>query len=92
MRICIDFDGVVFDKAKGILIEGAKGALSEYYKEGHEVTVFTNRPDYEYTSVKSILDSNHVPYDRLICGKPSYDVFIDDRNERFTGWDKKYIN
>ena len=90
-RICIDFDGVIFDKGTGMLIEGSRRTIWNYCKAGHEVTIFTNRPDYEYTSVKAILDANSVPYDRIICGKPSYDVFIDDRNQRFTGWNTNYL-
>lgn len=91
MRVAIDFDGVIFDKSKGCDIPGAVRAIRTIYDQGHEVTVFTNRPDYDYSSVKGLLESYGVPYHRLICGKPSYDVFIDDRSMRFEGWDKEYL-
>jgi len=90
-RIAVDFDGVIFDKAKGTLMPGCVRALRKMAEGKNEITVFTNRPDYDYSTVKAILDANYIPYDRIICGKPSYDLFIDDRVARFEGWDKDYL-
>lgn len=91
MRISVDFDGVIFDKREGTVIDGAAAALRSMKIEGHEITVFTNRPDYDYSSVKAILDGKNIPYHRIICGKPSYDLFIDDSAVKFTGWGKEYV-
>lgn len=91
MRIAVDFDQTIFDKRKGRPIEGAAQRLSEYMDAGHEVTIFTTRPDYDYSSVVCILDAHCIPYDRVICGKPGYDLLIDDKAERFVGWQHDYL-
>jgi hypothetical protein len=90
MRIAIDFDETVFDRRLAQVIPGAVFRINEWSKQGHEITIFTNRPDYEYSTVQAILDAALIDYDRLICGKPSYDVFIDDKARQFKGWDQEY--
>lgn len=92
MRIAVDFDDTLFDKAKGTLIKGAAATLQFYRAQGHHITVFTNRPDYDYSTVSALLVAGGIPFDRLICGKPSYDIFIDDRARRFTTWEEDYLN
>lgn len=91
MRIAIDFDGVIFDKPSGKVIDGAKEKIAKWVQQGHEVSIFTNRPDYDYSTIKAVMDSNGIPFHRLICGKPSYDLFIDDRAVQFEGWEKEYL-
>ena len=89
MRVAIDFDGVIFNKTTSRIIDGCVKKIRDLHDD-HEITIFTNRPDYDYSTVKQILDSNFIPFDRLICGKPSYDLFIDDRAAKFIGWEHEY--
>lgn len=90
MRIAVDFDGTIFDKQHGCIFLGVQPTINNWVNKGHEVTVFTNRPDYEYSTVLSILRDNNIFFNRLICGKPSYDLFIDDKAKKFEGWDHDY--
>jgi len=87
-RIAVDFDGVIFDKKTGKIIDGCVEKMNEWFSDGHEVTIFTNRPDYDYSTVKGLLDAHDIHYDRIICGKPSYDLFIDDHATKFNNWDE----
>lgn len=91
MRIAIDFDETIFDRRKACIIPGARETINDWGCSGHEITVFTNRPDYDYSTIKKILDGEKIIYDRLICGKPSYDLFIDDKAAQFKGWDQDYL-
>jgi len=84
MRICIDFDDTIFAR-NGKIIFGAKEIINKWY-EKNQITIFTNRPDYHYHTVKGILDLAKIKYHRIICGKPSYDLFIDDKAIGFNGW------
>ena len=48
-------------------------------ERGHFIGVFTARTWGEYDMTKQWLSDNDVPHDILVCGKPQYTVFIDDR-------------
>ena len=85
MRICIDFDDTIFDKKARDPMEGAVNAINKLY-ENNEITIFTNRPDYQYPDVEALLKAWGIKYHRIICGKPSYDLFIDDKAEKFIKW------
>jgi len=89
MRVAIDFDMVIFDKQKGILHKEAITFINACKEQGDEITIFTSRSDDQYSTVKALLSECN--YDRLICGKPQYDIFIDDKAVKFNGWDKEYL-
>jgi hypothetical protein len=67
---------------------GAIDSINQMSDDGHEVTIFTNRPDYMYPDVEAMLKAWGIKYHRIICGKPSYDIFIDDKALKFTGWNQ----
>jgi hypothetical protein len=46
---------------------------------GHFVMAFTAAPWGDYRLTKLWLDEHGFPVDVLICGKPNYDCFYDDR-------------
>ena len=71
-------------------MRGAVRAINEL-SYSNEITIFTNRPDYMYADVEAMLISWGIEYDRIICGKPSYDLFIDDKATQFKGWQEVYI-
>ncbi len=71
---------------------------------GHYIKIFTSRfmgrnnenkklakkQGYEFT--KNQLKKWKVSYDELILGKPSYDIFVDDKNLSFSNdWPKKIL-
>jgi len=85
-RIAIDFDDTIFNKLKRAPMEGAIKAINQMYEDGHQITIFTNRPDYQYPDVEAMLKAWGIKYHRIICGKPSYDRLIDDKAEKFEGW------
>jgi len=73
-------------------------------KKGHYIKIFTSRfmgrnnenkelakkQGYEFT--KNQLKQWKVSYDELILGKPSYDIFVDDKNLSFSkDWSKKIL-
>lgn len=73
-------------------------------KKGHYIKIFTSRfmgrnnenkklakkQGYEFT--KNQLKKWKVSYDELILGKPSYDIFVDDKNLSFSNnWAKKIL-
>ena len=73
-------------------------------KKGHFIKIFTSRymgrnnenkklakkQGYKFT--KNQLKKWNVSYDELIFGKPSYDIFVDDKNLSFEkDWSKKIL-
>jgi len=91
MRVAIDFDDTLMDKASGEMIEGADTALHGLKHQGHEILIFTTRPDYDRGMIKGWLEAHDVPFDSIQCGKPSYHVLIDDRAKEFIGWGGEYL-
>ena len=83
------------DYNKSIPIEKNIEVLKILKKKGHYIKIFTSRymgrnkenkklatkQGYKFTK-KQLKDWN-VTYDELIFGKPSYDIFIDDKNFSF---------
>ncbi len=85
-RICVDFDGTIFD---GIgIFPGCAAALSELRKT-YSVAIFSARPtDAERRQMVDIMTTNSVPYDEILPPKPEAVAYIDDKGIRFEGWDK----
>jgi flagellar hook protein FlgE len=54
--------------------------INEMKDNGHQIIFFTARGWNEYNSTKYWLDKHGFKYDLLICGKPIYDIIIDDRS------------
>lgn len=90
MKIAIDFDDTLFNTKTSTVNEDAVAQIADWKSRGHSITIFTARPDWDYPSVKAILEMALVDYDRIVCGKPAYDLLIDDRAERFKGWGEDY--
>ncbi len=89
MRIAIDFDEVILDK-NGKILDGAIITINHWHAHGHQITIFTTKPDWERPTIIAVLGLAKIPFDRVICGKPSYDLFIDDKAVKFEGWNKNY--
>lgn len=84
--IVCDLDGTIcteekrFSRSLAIPIKNVRVRLLQAQKAGHEIVIFTARGWEEYEMTKAWLVANDIPHDRLICGKPIGDIFIDDRS------------
>lgn len=92
MKIAIDFDDVIMDYKTSEVMPGAVDAIWGYRHADHEITIFTGRRDAKWNEIKEFMHLHNIPYDRIICGKPIFDIFIDDKARRFEGWGKDYLN
>ena len=87
--ICIT-KGKQYSRSKPI--KEAITLINKLYSEGHYIKIFTGRymgrnnenkflaKKQSYNFTKKQLKKWGVNYHKLIFGKPSYDVFIDDKN------------
>jgi ribonucleotide monophosphatase NagD (HAD superfamily) len=88
-RICVDFDGTIFDGAG--IFPGCIEALAELRKT-HAVAIFSARPTLaERQQMMDILNRHAVPHDEILPPKPEAAIYIDDKGRRFEGWDKSYL-
>ena len=91
-RIVIDIDGTICEEgpvSERIFAKPKPGAIESVNKlrdDGNFIILYTARCWNEYKTTKHWLDSNSIPYDILLCGKPIYDVWIDDRAMKFRSW------
>ena len=56
--------------------------VNNLFYDGHFVGIFTARTWGEYDMTKKWLDENDVRHHILICGKPCYSVFVDDKSQK----------
>ncbi len=97
MRYCFDIDGTIcttdchYKDAKPY--QSVIKWINEKYAEGHEITLFTSRgtssgKDWFDFTLKQV-DSWGVKFHNLKLGKPTYDLFIDDRAINNKDWYEK---
>jgi hypothetical protein len=86
-RICIDFDGTIFDGVG--IFPGCIEKLTQARKY-YSVAIFSARAtEAERTHMKQVLDDNGVPYDEILPPKPDAVAYIDDKGFHFDGdWNK----
>ncbi len=95
-RICIDFDGVIFDEKTREPIPGCKEALTKLQNAGIEIWVYTargyvsggtqNAIEKVTTTLKDFLQKHGIPYDDIYFGlKPAADIYLDDHAIEFKG-------
>ena len=94
MKIAIDMDGTIctwhprdYDRAE--VLDGRAARVRELARLGHEIWIYTARgsgdPGPEGAEARwgevtrAQLRRWEIPYDRLIFGKPPFDLLIDDR-------------
>ena len=93
-RVVIDIDGTICEEKplhEKIFARPLPNAVESVNKisENNFVMLYTARCWSQYKITKKWLDDNGVKYDVLICGKPIYDIWIDDRAIKFTSWEKE---
>jgi len=67
--------------------KGCKEALQDFKENGDTVIIYSSQPWDEYDSTRRWLDDYSIPYDNLIMGKLSYDLWIDPKAIQFISWD-----
>jgi len=91
-RIVIDIDGTICEEgpsSERIFAApkpDAVKSIKKLHSEGNFIILYTARCWSEYRITKSWMDEHDVPYDILLCGKPIYDLWIDDRAMKFNSW------
>lgn len=90
-RLAVDFDGTITLDGKTVA-PGCIAALTKL-REIYRIAIFSSRPtDEERASMEKILDDNGVPYDEILGRKPEAARYLDDKGEKFTGWDKACLS
>lgn len=54
--------------------------INELYKKGHKIILWTARYKRDFFITRKWLKKNNVFYHHLKCGKPKYDILIDDKS------------
>jgi len=92
---CFDIDGVLctntegeYEKAKPI--SKAIDSVNRLYEEGHRITLHTARGsttgiDWEDVTVRQLKEWG-VRYHELVMGKPTADIYIDDKGINSKDW------
>lgn len=52
---------------------------NDFFQKGNHIIIYTARSWAEYAVTKKWLDDHNVQYNQLLCGKPIYYKWIDDR-------------
>lgn len=85
MRIVFDLDGTLceerptFEKSMALPLPGMKEFVNLRKDIGDFIIIYTSRSWNEYAMTKKWLDDNGFKYDLLMCGKPVYDEWYDDK-------------
>lgn len=85
-RVGVDLDGTLVEEGPSFDRQYARpinpklaAQLHRAVEAGCQVTVFTARPWGEYRMTVDQLARLGIPFNVLVMGKPSFDLFIDDR-------------
>lgn len=93
VKIAIDFDGTITNEVGDPYDETTWVHLKEktinrkvvdfmwdLVTKDWEIIIHTARDWKEYKELKQFLEDYEIPYDYIVCGKPTADVYLDDRN------------
>jgi len=87
--LCIDIDGVLCKDMQGnyeqaIPFKEAIITLNELYDRGHHIIIYTARGSKSGINWKEFTEKQlkkwNVKYHKLLLGKPSFDVIVDDKS------------
>ena len=62
------------------LLPGAREGIFKLVDAGYKIIIYTARSWNDHELVEDFLAENHIPFSRIICGKPLCYRIIDDRN------------
>jgi hydroxymethylpyrimidine pyrophosphatase-like HAD family hydrolase len=60
--------------------------INDLYHLGNNIMIYTARGWAEFSATEYWLKENGVKYHSLICGKPIYDIWVDDRACNVMDW------
>jgi len=92
MKVVCDIDGTICSQEKDYRdakpFKDRINHINDLYGAGNTIVFFTARGyetgiDWEYITKRQLKDWG-VKYDQLIMGKPSADIYIDDRSVKDT--------
>jgi len=92
-NLIIDMDGTIcteektFNKYLATPQINAINSVNDLYDQNYHITIYTARGWAEYRMTEHWLKSHNIKYDLLICGKPIYDYWIDDKALRYDTWE-----
>jgi hypothetical protein len=98
LKIVIDLDGTILEektvkeRPKAVPLPGAVDAVNKLYEMGHVIIIYSARPESDLELVSGQLDKYGIKYHRLVLGKPTGDIFIDDRAFTFRNWTENWRN
>jgi len=85
MKLGIDIDGVLCSEETSYerydatpFIENI-AVINQLYDDGHTIILFSARGWNEYDMTMLWLKNYGVKFHQLLCGKPIFDIFLDDR-------------
>ena len=90
-RILIELDGTIcderptFEKCLSKPIKKSKKTINKLYQDNF-IIIYTARSWNEYKMTKQWLKKHKIKHHLLMCGKPVYDIWIDDRAIMFDEW------
>lgn len=102
MKIFVDIDETICqnpnkdkyaprDYSTSIPIKENIEAINKYYNEGHEITYWTARGTETGIDWRIITEQQlckwGAKYHKLLLGKPSYDLYIDDKSINTKFWE-----
>ena len=99
MKYCFDIDGTVCstdcEYIDAVPYKQVIDKINQLYDEGHYIQIFTSRGTESGTDWRDFTEGQlvkwNIKYHKLIMGKPSYDLFIDDRVVNAKAWNKENI-
>ena len=90
------------DYEKAVPFNDAISKINELYNTGFEIIIYTSRYmgrfdsdikkvyDHGFEFTKAQIENWGLKYNKLLMGKPSYDIIIDDKSYNFNNeWIKK---
>jgi hydroxymethylpyrimidine pyrophosphatase-like HAD family hydrolase len=92
MKYVIDLDGTLceerstFEKCLAAPFQSAIDKVNRLHDEGHFIIIYTARGWAEFKATEDWLRKHDVRYHVLMCGKPHYDVWVDDRACNAKDW------
>lgn len=69
------------------VLPGAKEALDKLKELNHTILIYSKRDISLGMDTEVWLQKNNIKYDKIIFGKPQYDVMLDIQAFKFTDWD-----
>ena len=91
MRVCIDFDGTVYNGNNHTVINGAKEGILKLKEKGFDILIYSCRTSYEFRKypidrnqeiafMEAFLNENGIPFDKVLnVDKPIANYYLDDR-------------